>query len=84
MTSTLQYCEKRFIRREPIFVDKPNGELMNPMKCVFIFNYATTLMKPRFFFYLHIIIFWKFDIHERHDIAEILLKLVLNTNISII
>ena len=46
------YCEKRFIRGEPIFVDfvgQPNDEFMNPMKYIFIINYATTLKNHDFF-----------------------------------
>jgi len=48
---SVEYCEKRFIRGEPIFVDfvgQPNNEFMNPMKYIFVLNYATILMIPYF------------------------------------
>ena len=44
-----KYCDKRFIRGEPIFMEfvgQQNDEFINPLKYIFIFNYATTLMVP--------------------------------------
>jgi hypothetical protein len=51
--------KKSFVRREPIFVDfvgQPNDEFINPMKNIFIFNYATTLIDTMIYLYLDIII----------------------------
>ena len=67
------YCEKHFIRGEPIFVGfvgQPNDEFMNPMKYIFIINYATTLITP-WLFLVHLV---KGNVSFCHHLASVVCR----------